>query len=100
MVLPAPPTPQSDRVNDPASSDLTYRYRPRMVGGDFAFRLEPDALAWELGRRNGRLAYRDIARLRLRYRPANLAGTRFIAAIWSRARVKMQIPSTSQRSLL
>jgi len=69
MALPAPPAPQSDLASDPASSELTYRYRPRMIGGDFAFRLEPDALAWELGRRNGRLAYRDIARLRLGYRP-------------------------------
>jgi hypothetical protein len=99
MALPAPPAPQSDRAWDPASSDLTYRYRPRMVGGDFAFRLEPDALAWELGRRNGRLAYRDIARLRLGYRPANLAGSRFIAEIWSRAGAKFEIASISQRSL-
>jgi hypothetical protein len=99
MAIPAPPTPQSDRASDPASSDLTYRYRPRMVGGDFSFRLEPDALAWELGRRNGRLAYRDIARLRLGYRPANLAGSRFIAEIWSRAGTKFEIASISQRSL-
>ena len=99
MALPAPPAPQSDLASDPASSELTYRYRPRMIGGDFAFRLEPDALAWELGRRNGRLAYRDIARLRLGYRPANLAGSRFIAEIWSRAGMKMEIASISQRSL-
>ena len=56
-------------------------------------------LAWELGRRNGRLAYRDIARLRLGYRPANLAGSRFIAESWSRAGMKMEIASISQRSL-
>jgi hypothetical protein len=99
MALPAPPPPQSDRASDPASSNLTYRYRPRMVGGDFAFRLDPDALAWELGRRNGRLAYRDIARLRLGYRPANLGGNRFIAEIWSRAGAKLEIASISQRSL-
>jgi hypothetical protein len=99
MALPAPPAPQSDRASDPPSSDLTYRYRPRMIGGDFSFRLEPDALAWELGRRNGRLAYRDIARLRLGYRPANLAGSRFIAEIWSREGMKMEIASISQRSL-
>src|ERR1700676_4066471 len=99
MAIPAPPAPQSDRAKDPASSDLTYRYRPRMVGGDFAFRLEPDALAWELGRRNGRVAYRNIARLRLGYRPTNLAGSRFIAEIWSREGAKLEIASISQRSL-
>ena len=99
MALPPPSAAQSHRARDPASSDLTYRYRPRMVGGDFTFHLEPDALAWELGRRNGRLAYRDIARLRLGYRPANLAGSRFIAEIWSREGMKMEIASISQRSL-
>src|SRR5882724_9656870 len=99
MALPAPPPPQSDRASDPASGELTYRYRPRMMGGDFVFRLEPDAMAWELGRRNGRLAYRDIARLRLGYRPANLAGSRFIAEIWSRQGMKLEIASVTQRSL-
>jgi hypothetical protein len=99
MATSASPPLQSDRASDPASGELTYRYRPRMMGGDFVFRLEPDALAWELGRRNGRLTYRDIARLRLGYRPTNLAGSRFIAEIWSREGAKLEIASISQRSL-
>lgn len=98
MATPAPP-PRSDRPIDSTAGEMIYRYRPRMVGAEFSFRLEPDALAWKLGRRNGRLAYRDIARLRLGYRPANLAGSRFIAEIWSRAGAKLQIASVSQRSL-
>jgi hypothetical protein len=99
MATPAPPPPRSDRPIDSAAGEMIYRYRPRMVGAEFSFRLEPDALAWEVGRRNGRLAYRDIARLRLGYRPANLAGSRFIAEIWSRAGAKLEIVSISQRSL-
>jgi hypothetical protein len=98
MATPAPP-PRSDRANDSAAGGMTYRYRPRMVGAEFSFRLEPDALVWELGRRNGRFSYRDIARLRLGYRPANLAGSRFITEIWSREGVKLEIASISQRSL-
>jgi hypothetical protein len=99
MATPATPPPRSDHALDPAPGGLTYRYRPRMVGAEFAFHLHPDALAWELGRRNGRLAYRDIACLRLGYRPANLAGSRFIAEIWSRQGAKFDIASISQRSL-
>jgi hypothetical protein len=99
MATPATPSPQSDRKIDPAADEMTYRYRPRMMGAEFVFRLEPDALAWDLGRRNGRIAYRDIARLRLGYRPANLAGSRFIAEIWSRAGAKLEIASITQRSL-
>jgi hypothetical protein len=98
MATPTPP-PQSDRAIDPTPGEMSYRYRPRMMGGEFAFQLEPDALSWELGRRSGRLAYRDIARLRFGYRPTNLAGSRYIAEIWSCAGVKLEIASISQRSL-
>lgn len=94
-----PASLQSDRVIDPAADAMTYRYRPRMMGAEFAFRLEPDALAWDLGRQNGRIAYRDVARLRLGYRPANLASSRFIAEIWSREGTKLEIASITQRSL-
>jgi hypothetical protein len=98
MATHAPP-PRSDRATDPAADEMSYRYRPRMLGAEFAFRLEPHALAWELGQRNGRLAYRDIARLRLGYRLANIAGSRFIAEIWSRQGAKFEIASITQRSL-
>jgi hypothetical protein len=98
MTTPAPPPP-SDLAIGLASDEMSYRYRPRMMGAEFAFRLEPHALAWELGQRSGRLAYRDIARLRLGFRPANLAGSRFIAEIWSREGMKFEIASITQRSL-
>jgi hypothetical protein len=98
MAMQAPPS-RSDPAPDPAPGGLTYRYRPRMMGADFAFHLEPDALAWDIGRRDGRLAYRDIARLRLGYRPANLGGHRFTAEIWSRQGAKLDIASISRRSL-
>jgi hypothetical protein len=93
------PASPSARAIDPAAGEITYRYRPRMVGAEFVFRLEADALAWDAGRRNGRLAYRDVARLRLGYRPANLAASRFIAEIWSRQGAKLEITSITQRSL-
>jgi hypothetical protein len=93
------PPPQSGHAIDPIPGEMSYCYRPRMMGAEFSFRLEPDALSWELGRRSGRLAYRDIARLRLGYRPTNLAGSRYIAEIWPRAGVKLEIASISQRSL-
>ena len=84
---------------DPASAVVTYRFRPRLVGAEFSFRLDPDALAWDVGRRSGCIAYRDIVRLRLGYRPANLAGSRYLAEIWSRGGPKLELASVSQRSL-
>ena len=95
----APHLPSRSEHADPEAAEIGYRYRPRLVGAEFSFRLERDGLSWDLGRRNGRLRYRDIARLRLGYRPANLAGSRFVAEIWPREGAKLEIASITQRSL-
>jgi len=97
MAAPNTPSP-ADRAADSAG-EICYRYRPRFVGAEFVFRLDANGLGWELGRRSGRFRYRDIARLRLGYRPANLAGQRFVAEIWPREGTKVEIASITQRSL-
>jgi len=85
---------------DTAAGDaLTYRYRPRLIGAESVFRLERDALAWEVARGAGRIRYRDIARMRLGYRPTNLSASRFVTELWARDGTKLQIASVSQRAL-
>ncbi|HLL28358.1 MAG TPA: hypothetical protein VKT73_12015 [Xanthobacteraceae bacterium] len=86
-------------MNETSPTEPSYRYRPRLVGGEFVFRLTADALEWEIGRRSGRIPYREIARVRLGYRPTNLAGGRFIAEVWPRQGTKIEIASITQRSL-
>ncbi|MBV8780035.1 MAG: hypothetical protein JO353_01445 [Phycisphaerae bacterium] len=89
------PSPPADGI----AETLTYRFRPRLIGAEFAFRLDPEELAWDWGSRRGRIAYRDIVRVRLGYRPANLAGSRYVAEVWGRDGTKLQIASVTQRSL-
>ena len=77
-----------------------YSYKPSLLGAAWSFRLEPDALAWEAGLRHGRVAYADIRRVRLSFRPANMQRYRFLAEVWSAAGPKIAIASSSWRSMV
>ncbi|SRR5579885_531542 len=73
----------------------SYRFRPRLIGGEHVFSLTPDALEFEASNRLQRVAYRDIVRIRLSYRPANMTFHRFVTEIWPRAGKKLTIVSVS-----
>jgi hypothetical protein len=78
-----------------ASGNLSYQFRPRIVGAEHIFRLAPDALEWESGSQRRRIPYGDIASLRLSYRPANFTLRRFLTEIWPREGGKLSIASVS-----
>jgi hypothetical protein len=80
---------------DSPSPDLSYRFRPRIVGGEHVFSLTSDSLKFESSSRHDKIAYRDIARIRLSYRPANMSLYRFIAEIWPREGKKLTLVSVS-----
>ncbi len=73
----------------------TYRFRPRLIGAEHIFSLTPDAIDFEASNRRQRIAYRDIARIRLGYRPANMTFHRFITEIWPHDGKKLVIVSVS-----
>lgn len=79
----------------PSSVFPTYSFRPRLVGGEFTFRLTDDAIEWEAGSRKKRIPFRQISHLRLSYRPGNVAFRRFLTEIWSRENGKLSIASVS-----
>jgi hypothetical protein len=81
------------------ADEVLYSYKPSLMGPPQAFRAAPDALEWEVGRYSGRIPYRDIRRVRLLYRPANLQTHRFLAEIWAERAPKLKIASVSWRSL-
>ena len=83
-----------------ALQDLHYDYKPALLGAAWQFRLRSDALEWQLGRRAGRLPYERVARVRLSFRPVTMQTYRFIAEIWPEEGPKLQIASTSWRSIL
>lgn len=80
---------------DTSSANPSYRFRPRIVGGEHVFSLTPDALVFESPGRFERIAYRDIARIRLSYRPANMTFYRFVTDIWPREGKKLALVSVS-----
>jgi hypothetical protein len=89
----------SDR--DQTSTDEPYyAFRPSLLGDAWEFRLGPQALEWARGSRNGRIPYAEITRVRLSFRPVTMQSHRFITEIWSRNGPKLQITSTSWKSMV
>ena len=87
-----------DSATDPA--DISYAYKPSLVGVPFAFRLTRDAFEWSRGRTTGRMPYDRIRRIRLSFRPQSMQNHRFLAEVWTADGPKLQIASTSWKSLV
>lgn len=82
------------------AEDFTYTYRPSALGASRVFRLESDAIIWDSGRHSGRVAFSDIRRVRMSYRPAGTQNHRFVTEIWSPGAPKLMIASTSTRNVV
>ena len=88
-------------VEPTAFEDLpTYAFKPSLMGSVHGYRLSPDALEWEIGRYKGRIPYSAITRVRLAYRPMTMASRRFLAEVWSPGTPKLNIASTTWRSMV
>ena len=91
---------ERDEEDAAAGGDPIYFYKPNLVGNPWVFVLRANGIAWELGRRSGLVPYRQIRRVRLSYRPGTMQSYRFLAEIWSEQGPKLQISSTSFRSMM
>jgi hypothetical protein len=80
--------------------DPVYAYKPSLMGAPWELRLRPDALAWQMGRHEGRIPYGRIRRVRLSYRPVTMQTRRFVTEIWPMDGPRLTIASTSWRSLV
>jgi hypothetical protein len=88
-------------VSEPsAPRDVTYAYKPSLVGAPFEFRLTPVGLEWRKGAHSDCIPYPRIRRLRMSFRPMNLQFHRFVAEIWATGAPKLLIASTTWRSLM
>jgi hypothetical protein len=90
----------SSQCEPDASRDLIYAYKPSLLGAPFEFRLTQTALEWSRGRLADRVPYDRIRRLRLSFRPVTMQSHRFVAEIWYVAGPKLEICSTSWRSVV
>lgn len=85
---------------DRHTDDPTYAFKSSLMGAGFEFRLAFDALEWRRGGQAGRVPYDRIRRVRLSFRPMTMQNYRFLTEIWSTSGPKLQIASTSWKSLV
>jgi len=86
-------------MTDDARATPDYAYNASLVGAPTEFYLRHDALEWRRGDSRGRTAYSKIRRLRLSFRPMTMQSYRFLAEIWPDQGPKVQIASTSWKSM-
>jgi hypothetical protein len=79
---------------------LSYSYRPSLLGAPWAFTLGRETLDWQMGRKSGRVALRDIKRLRLSFRPISMQPQRFLTEIWADGAPRLEICSSSWKSMV
>ena len=85
---------------DGHADDPAYAYKSSLMGAGFEFRLAIDALEWRRGGQAGRVPYDRIRRIRLSFRPMTMQNYRFLAEVWPASGPKLQIASTSWKSLV
>jgi len=89
----------SDGLNTASGDDLDYAYRPSLMGAARQFKLVDDGIEWTTGRHSGRIAYRDVRRLRMSFRPANMQSQRFLTEVWAEGAPKLSIISSSWKGM-
>jgi hypothetical protein len=86
-------------MDSETAGDPSYAYKSSLVGAPFEFRLAADALEWRRGTSAGRTPYHRIRRIRLSFRPMTMQNYRFLAEVWTVDGPKLQIASTSWKSM-
>ena len=82
------------------TAEFSYAYKSSLVGAPLEFQLAPDALEWRKGGIAGRTPYGSVRRIRLSFRPMTMQNYRFITEVWPDNGPKLQIASTSWKSLV
>jgi hypothetical protein len=81
----------------PEPEDVTYSFKPSLMGAPQEFRVGADALYWQAGRYEGRIPYRTIKAIRLSFRPMTMQTQRFVTEIWAESAPKLTVSSASVR---
>jgi hypothetical protein len=84
---------------DQTASNLSYAYKASLIGSAHQFELTDKGLAWKISGRTGVWAYRDIAGIRLSYRPTSMQAHRFRADIWNTDGGRIRIVSTNWQTV-
>jgi hypothetical protein len=84
---------------EPAGGAVTYTYRPSLAGSPREFTLTGNAIEWRTARQSGSVEFAQVRFVRLTHRPANMQSYRFVTEIWADGAPKLQIVSTSWKSM-
>jgi hypothetical protein len=82
-----------------AAADVRYAYKASLIGAAHQFALTDEGLSWQIGGKAGVWPYRDIATIRLSYRPVSMQSRRFRADIEHANRQRIVILSTSWQTV-
>jgi hypothetical protein len=77
------------------SDHLHYTFKASLIGSAHQFELTEQGLSWRIAGRSGLWPYRDIANVRLSYRPVSMQARRFRADIGEVDGKRLAILSTS-----
>jgi hypothetical protein len=89
-----------DEDDDDGPRDPSYAYKPSLMGAHWQMKLMPEGLAYTVGRYSGVVPYDRIRRVRLAFRPMTMQTQRYLTEIWSPDAPKLQIASSSWRSIV
>lgn len=87
-----------DLANE-AAPGVRYAYKASLIGSAHQFELTDVGLSWQVGGRSGVWPYRDIASIRLSYRPMSMQSRRFRADIERAGGGRIAILSTTWQTI-
>jgi hypothetical protein len=76
-----------------------YAYKASLIGGAHQFELTDAGLSWQVSGKSAVWPYRDIAAIRLSYRPVSMQAHRFRADLESASGARLVILSTSWQTV-
>lgn len=83
-----------------SGDQLTYAYRPTLLGAGWEFTLGTHGLDWTRGARAGHVPYTAIRRIRISFRPTSMQTHRFVTEVVADEAPYLRIVSTSWKSLV
>jgi hypothetical protein len=89
-----------DRASAAAESAAAYAYRPSLLGAAWEFALTGDGIDWVAGRKSGHIAFRNVRRVRMSFKPTSMQSHRFMTEVWADGAPKLEIISSSWKSML
>jgi len=96
----AAPVSQVSTAGDGVRADLSYSYRPSLLGPAWEFKLGAHGIDWSGGTRSGHVPYAKLRRVRMSYRPMSMQSHRFTTELWAEDGPRLQIVSTSWKSMV